>query len=242
MKGTVYKLVNKSNKRFYIGSSSQYESRKKRHIRDLKNNKHHCKGLQEDFNTYGLDFFYFEVICLCDNIKEVEQECINKNDWEFIYNESKHSICGDLISYHKNKDEITKKMSETIKNKMNNLTDDERSSIFGRKKEKNNNWRGGSTFCSCGSRINSNSKSCSSCRDRRQEKNPFFGRKHTDETKRIISVKLKGSKPVNARAVLVNGKVYESVTNCSKKLNVSAATIIHRIKSKNPKYEKYFYK
>ena len=50
---------------------------------------------------------------------------------------------------------------------------------------------------------------------------------------------MKGKKPVNMKKVKINNVVYESVTEASRQINVSPATIIYRIKSKN--YYNYEY-
>lgn len=44
------------------------------------------------------------------------------------------------------------------------------------------------------------------------------------------------------KPVLIDNIEYESVSYAARQLNVCAATIIHRIKSKNKKYNEYFYK
>jgi group I intron endonuclease len=60
--------------------------------------------------------------------------------------------------------------------------------------EKNSNWRGGLPLCECGNIKKKKSKTCFKCRDLNGEKNPFFGKKHTDEVMKKWSdnVKLKG--------------------------------------------------
>lgn len=74
------------------------------------------------------------------------------------------------------------------------------------------------------------------------EKNPFYGREHSEETKKKIALANKGKKPTNQRPVVIGGVEYPSATEASRQLNVVPATILHRIKSKNPKYDRYFYK
>lgn len=72
-------------------------------------------------------------------------------------------------------------------------------------------------------------------------KNPFFNKSHSDETKRILSEKMKGKKPINMRKVIIDNITYESVTDASRNLSVSPGTIIFRIKSKSKKFESYNY-
>lgn len=50
-----------------------------------------------------------------------------------------------------------------------------------------------------------------------------------------------GNIPPNIRRVSINGVEYKSVTYSAKCLNVSVGTIVHRIKSPNPKFNDYLY-
>ena len=59
MKGYIYKIINKKNDKFYIGSTIEPEKRRKRHFDDLKNKKHHCLFLQRACDKYGIDNFEF---------------------------------------------------------------------------------------------------------------------------------------------------------------------------------------
>jgi hypothetical protein len=59
---------------------------------------------------------------------------------------------------------------------------------------KNNpNWRGGhqNLICSCGNKKKHYSKNCFKCREISGEKNPFFNKKHSEETLLILSEKSK---------------------------------------------------
>ena len=84
--------------------------------------------------------------------------------------------------------------------------------------------------------------------ERLGEKNPFFGKHHSEETKqKVRETKQKNREkngpiiPTNVREVIINGETYISVTEAGRQLNVCAATILHRIKSPNPKFANYFY-
>jgi hypothetical protein len=72
-------------------------------------------------------------------------------------------------------------------------------------------------------------------------KNSFFGKAHSDETKRLLAEQRKGIKPTNTKKVSISGVVYEGLTEVFKATGVKATTIWHRIRSKNPKYTAYFY-
>lgn len=75
----IYKILNKINNYFYIGSSINFISRQKQHIYLLKNNKHHSYKLQHQWNVYKQENFEFIIIEYCteDNILQKEQNYIN---------------------------------------------------------------------------------------------------------------------------------------------------------------------
>lgn len=76
----VYKILNKKTGRFYIGSTINFEIRKLEHLGQLKNNKHCNRGMQSDFNTYGIEAF--DIYILFDNFKS-RQEMLLK-EYELI--------------------------------------------------------------------------------------------------------------------------------------------------------------
>ena len=77
-------------------------------------------------------------------------------------------------------------------------------------------------------------------RDTSGENNPFFGKKHSEETIEKIRQRNLGKKPVNTLKVIVNDILYESFTEASKALNCTVATIRNRCNSdKFPNYVIY---
>lgn len=109
--------------------------------------------------------------------------------------------------------------------------------------EENPNWKGGVSKkeCECGNIIALNNETCFECRDRNGEKNPFFGKTHSKETKIKLSEARKGKKPINIKPVMIDSVVYESLTEASRQTGIPQSSILWRIKSKNKKYENYVY-
>lgn len=109
--------------------------------------------------------------------------------------------------------------------------------------EENPNWKGGVSKkkCKCGKDIAPNNETCSDCRDRSGKNNPFYGKTHSSETKRKLSESRMGKKPLNIRKVKIDNIIYDSLSDASKKLGIGSPLIIHRIKSKNNKYNGYDY-
>ena len=76
----IYKITNILNDKFYIGSSVNLYGRNRSHYNSLKHGTHSNQKLQFAANKYGLDNFYFEVICLISesNLLIVEGEYIGR--------------------------------------------------------------------------------------------------------------------------------------------------------------------
>lgn len=67
----IYKILNKVNGKFYIGSTVNIKNRKYQHIHLLKKGKHQNNILQRAWNKYGEE--NFEFIILEDDIKKEKQ-------------------------------------------------------------------------------------------------------------------------------------------------------------------------
>ena len=228
----IYKIINKINGKYYLGSTKNFRKRKLRHLNELRKGVHHNIHLQRAFVKYGEENFKFILIEKCTDIIDIEQGYLDTLDYTKCYNISKTASGGFLIGNHPDKEKILAKAKENL------LKAPNRGSVVG---DKNPNWKGGKTFCKCGKRINSNTKVCMECTDRKGEKNSFYNKKHTQETKDKLSNIRKGTYNGNQRrAVIILGEEFISVTEASKKIGVVPATIINRIKSEN--FSEYVYK
>lgn len=69
----IYKVECIIDNKKYIGQSKDIEKRFKKHLTELKNNRHLNSYMQHSFNRYGIEYFVFEVIELC-----LEEELMNK--------------------------------------------------------------------------------------------------------------------------------------------------------------------
>jgi group I intron endonuclease len=187
----IYQIKNLHNNNIYIGSTKEFKKRKSRHLRDLKKGEHHSVYLQRSYNLYGLESFIFEILeeCLEEELFEKEELWTKKLLPEYNVG----SICGgDNYTNNPNKEEIKKKIMKGLEKAWENPTS--------LPKESNGNWKGGKTFftcpvCNTEIRISGDKakpKTCGKCRNRNAEQNPFFGRKHSEETKeKIRQTKLK---------------------------------------------------
>lgn len=131
MKGYIYKIINKENGKFYIGSTINLEKRKKRHFDDLHNRKHHCIFLQRAYDKYGVKAFEFypkEVSINDEKQLRVLEERYIGYCWNSgkLYNTSKKGSGGDLISYHPNNEEFRKLQSKLAKERYTNLSKEDK--------------------------------------------------------------------------------------------------------------------
>ena len=228
----IYKIINKENGKFYLGSAENCHKRQLRHFRDLRKGRHHNLYLQRAWNKYGEKSFSFEFIQDCNECKRDEQILLNDLDWNKCYNISSSASGGDLIKNHPNRDKIISRLTEQL------LKAPKPESRY---KEKNGNWKGGKTFCSCGARISGHNKSCMKCADKTGENNPFYGKAHTEETKSKLRDQRLGKYIGNQeKPVMIEGIEYKSVSEAGRALKVTPNTIINRIR--NDKFPNYFYK
>lgn len=74
----VYRILNKVNKKCYIGSSVNIKERIRKHKFDLRKNKHENQHLQNAWNKYGEENFKFIQLFLC------KQSVLIKNEQAMI--------------------------------------------------------------------------------------------------------------------------------------------------------------
>lgn len=264
----VYIIKHKITNKFYVGHSVDIYQRFNSHKSYLKRGIHHCIYLQRAWDKYGEDNFDFIIIKLynseLDSI-ELEQYYIN-NFKDSLYNVADNAnFGGDLLSNNPNKTKIIRARVISQKERLSKMTESERIEKFARKGTKNGMY--GKTHSERVKRIISE-KNKGSCpvnkgktleesvgktrateikralsdyaKNRVKDKNPFYGKHHSDKTKSKLREAMLGRKPVNMKKVKIDNKIYPSVTKASRDLNVTPATIIYRIKSKNyPNYEYY---
>lgn len=88
----------------------------------------------------------------------------------------------------------------------------------------------------------SNKKISDANKKRIQDKNSFYGKKHTEEQKQKWSEQKLGKSNVKkSKQVTIDNINYNSITEASKKLNVSGDTITKRIKSTESEFDNYKY-
>lgn len=238
----IYRIRNIINGKCYYGSSKEIEKRIRRHKRELKNNIHVNCILQRAWNKYGEHSFLFEIVeeCNVDVLLEIEQKYL---DLRPEYNIGIKSSGGDNLTKNPNKDKIIKKITKSVKKTYDLMPNSEKKEKHSRPMQTNPNWKGGKSYiyCECGKRIDYYSKKCLKCADKSGKNNPFYGKKHSEKTKKRLSEKRMGKKPTNMKQVVIGNIIYESLADASRQIGIPSPTILWRINSKNDKFADYKY-
>jgi group I intron endonuclease len=242
----IYELINVSdNNKKYIGSSEDIINRIAQHYGSLKGNRHHCSNLNDAFNEYGEDCFYFKILKECSSLEEsrVEEEDIlstyfsSTKTAKLLYNMTHKAYGGDTLSNHPDLEEIKERARVSNAKRIANRTDEQKKHASEKfMLEANPNWKGGITkqiTCpKCGGVKLYSSNTCEKCRDRNGENNPFFGKKHSAESlekMRISQLNAVKKIPINARRIIANYKLYDSITKAEVDCNLTNGAIINRI-------------
>jgi len=114
----IYRIYNKSNGKFYIGSSKNIKQRKQKHFYQLNKNNHKNDYLQNAWNSQqNKEDFDFQVFIYCKEHELIllEQKCIDIMNPH--YNESRIAGRPDL------NENTRKKISKSVKNYLISLGD-----------------------------------------------------------------------------------------------------------------------
>lgn len=118
MKSGIYKITNKENGKFYVGSAQNLRRRKNSHLNCLKRGVHDNEHLQRSYDKYGIDSFDFSIIELCeiDALLEREQYYLDQYfGLNECYNMSRYA--SHPMKGRKHTKETREKMSASAKGK-----------------------------------------------------------------------------------------------------------------------------
>ena len=112
----IYKIINKVNGKYYVGSTIHFWNRRRQHQLSLLSGLHHNPHLQNSWNKYGKENFIFRVIEKVPKEKliEVEQKYLDiaKMETNKCYNQN---FLADRLVFT---NEIRKKISDKLKGKI----------------------------------------------------------------------------------------------------------------------------
>ena len=113
--GGIYKITNKINNKFYVGSTNYFYGRWKSHINDLNGNRHTNRYLQNSFNKYGKDNFEFSILEIIDDENNL---IIREQYWMDLLNSNNSKIGYNILPFAgrtsgvKRTEETKRKLSE----------------------------------------------------------------------------------------------------------------------------------
>lgn len=265
----IYKITCKENNRIYIGSAKNLNNRWLRHLNDLKNNKHVNIHLQRAFNKYGEGAFIFDIIEKCEENSLFGREQYYLDNLKPEFNIGKNACGGDNLSNNPNKEDIINRIKETVNKNISSMTEEERKKKWGNFGSDNpnygNRWNDFMKKISSDFQKNNinnplrkrknktnvelygeekakqiSEKLSKIASERIGDKNGFYDKHHTDETKKHLSENRKGKYYGSQNIFIeIDGIIYSSYGDASKKLNIPIVTIRWRCLSKNPKFDNY---
>lgn len=256
----VLEIEKDNDKKIYVGQTKNLDDRFKKHLSDLKKNKHHNVFLQDLYND-GWKLTRIVKIYEIESRKEAmakEKETIlkNKDNPDLLNIE----IGFDTYSRNPNKDQIVQKRTITQKKMFEGLSKEQRAEIYGKPGIENPMYGKNHTeatkellskkskirYLNFGSPLSGLKRSaefkqrCSEIAQQRVgAKNPFFGRTHSLESKERIKNANLGKKPVNTIKVSIKGRIYDSLTEAGRQLGVPTPTVLWRVKSDNPRFSEW---
>lgn len=234
----IYTIKSVKDNKILVGQSINIVRRLSQHKFHLKNNTHDNRHLQSAYNKYGIDNFQFQILLIC----EEEHLYSEENYWCNLLNTHNHKFGYNIKPTHPNgnyrhSEETKLRMSQKLKGI-------KRTNEF----KKN-----------CSLRMIGHKKSKKTLEKLR---NTCTGKKHTDVTKQKLSHIKKGKSITfskEGRASVdkalkewlklglknkkikdeLTGVLYESVSDCIKKLNISTSAFYRNIKRKGRFTNKY---
>lgn len=260
MESGIYVIRNIQNQKVYVGSTKNFSIRKKTHFSKLRSQKHQNVKLQRAFNKYSEDSFIFEIIQIApyqkQTIVELEQFWINSfNAKKSGYNIADAAF-GDTLSAHPDKENIKKKISAGLKKSNIGLSEQEwkerypgcpgeLNGMFGEKhtvetktlislgNQKRKKLSGHGATWGISKTDEHKQKMSKNAKEKIGNKNPFFGKKHSAETKIKISEKNKNRRPCNTKQISVNGKIFSCRRLASEATGLKQETLWYRANNKN---------
>jgi group I intron endonuclease len=266
MNSGIYAIRNLINDKRYVGSTINFDKRRKQHLKLLERDKHWNVKLSRSVLKHGLENFTFEILEYLPYNKDIVTA---EDEWiEFLdskkngYNIADASF-GDQLSNHPNREEIIKKISAGLLKTFAEIGAEGRKIKFGRSGEANPMYgkkrpqsvidamRAGTKkfMLDHGHGPTTGYKQSAATKQRLSElakqriggKNPFFGKTHSEVSKAKMSLAATGKKCATLRPFFLNGVRYERLIDAQNVTGVKISTLHYRASSNNPKFNSIYF-
>lgn len=227
----IYKIVNRENGKFYVGRSSNVLYRWKQHRDMLERNDHHSSHFQNAWNKYDKNVWSFEIF------KEIDTGDDDKD--REIAVQIEQQFLDDLMSKNLLYNRSYSAKTGVLKGEDHRFH-----------KMHPSEWMGDGF-----------ERAKQSLREKTGEKNAFYGRHHTEETKAILREKCanfgekngffgkkhsedtlekqKAAKDKVSKPIIIDGVWYRSIRDAERKSGITREKIKHRLK--NDEFENFTY-
>lgn len=233
-----YRIDVIGTKKFYIGSTSNFIKRMASHRSSLKNGSGANPNLQALYDD-GYDL----VFSMLDNGTRDEmydrELALLKHyaDDQNLLNVNIAVKGGSFLDRNPNQEDIRQNKSNAVLGEKNPMHGKNHSvaakTLIAQAAKGHTRWLGKTHTVDAKQKISEHAST------RTGDRNSFFGNTHSDEFKRALGDRKRGTKPTNSNVIIVDGVEYLSQADAAKALGVSVGTINFRIKSNNPKFKGY---
>ena len=226
----IYKIVNKINGKFYIGSSNDIYGRFTRHKYQLNNNKHTNEHLQAAWNAYGAHNFELQIVEMVDL-----QNLLIRETYYIQY----YKCTDRTVGYNKSTDAVRQTMSEEGKERVrqwhkNKIVKHSTRQKLSKINKGINKWTQEQREQMSKQRKGTNVGKDNPMYGKTKELNPMYGKQLSQQAKQKISNGKKGiTKQQNAKLssvpkrciCLETGKTYNSLVEASRDTGVQTKAI-----------------
>jgi group I intron endonuclease len=258
----VYVILEVGTGKRYYGSTRNFKRRKADHIGMLMGGRHHSKSLQADFDNGGI--FRIKPLKSFDTYEEafqLESALVNRIiATGKLYNVAAGDSFKDTLTYNPNREDVISRRSKTLSETCAAMTPEQKAKrwdisgcknpMYGRThtdevKERQRQRILGTTPPNKGKPMPQRQyeEMCKRMRDNahlyRGERNHFYGRTHSDETKRRLREANLGRLNGTEIGVVINGVAYDSMQRAADALGICRGTVRHRVRSKNPRFSEW---
>lgn len=230
----------------------------------MKNGRHHNINVQNAFNlsneTTGEKLFLIEI--KESNLtleKAIEREQHYLDNESKLYNINMSSTFGDAISKHPNRNEICKKISASSRDRILNMTPEEKEDRYGhtrgsgnpnyKNRGKNSPLYGVKKPPGFGEMVSRTHKGREFSEEHKRNislsklgRDPWNkGRKGAQKWTKEQHEKRSKGLPQNRKKVYCEGEIYDSLINAAKAYNITSGAMNYRINSVKDKFSEFYF-